>query len=112
MIQYEEKLDVPERKRQENRYLQLAQMEVWRKDLRPWIMDRMLAARRFIYSPELPAERDEGVAIIGTLEMLLEEVEGISWEKRWERKTEEKPPQEMQKEDLLKRIKKKLKLGK
>ncbi len=103
---YKEKLDTGERKRSGHRIQAFAQSEVFRKDIRPWIIDRMRIARMRIYDPETPEERTEAVAILGVTEMFLEFIEDIGWEKRWGKPVNLDP--EIKKEGLLKGMKVKL----
>jgi hypothetical protein len=105
---YEEKLDVLERKREGGRLFELVQTEVYRKDLRPWVMHRMQVARMMLYNPESSDDRIQAVAILGVLENLLTFTEGKEWEERWALKPPEdaRYNQEMPKEGLLSRVKK------
>jgi len=105
---YEEKLDVLERKREGGRLYSLVQTEVYRKDLRPWIINRMQVARMMLYSPESSDDRIQAVAILGVLENLLTFTEGKEWEERWALKVpeEEKSNQETAREGFLNRVRK------
>jgi hypothetical protein len=103
-MMYKEKLDTGQRRRSSHRVQQFSQSEVYRKDIRPWIMDRMRIARMRIYDPETPEERTEAVAILGVTEMFLEFIEDIGWEKRWGKPVNLDP--ETKKVGLLERLKK------
>lgn len=101
---YEEKLDTVQRTQKGNRIQQFSQSEVFRRDIRPWVIDRMRIARMRLYNPETPEERIEAVAILGVTELFLEFVEDIEWEKRWGKPINLDP--EIKKVGLLERLKK------
>jgi len=106
---YEEKLDVPERKRQENRLLQFMQSEVYRVDIRPWMMNRMTAARQQMFHGDSHEAQLAAIDCLGLVESFFTFVEGKDWEQRWQKKLEpESSHQEMPKEGLLNRWKRKL----
>jgi hypothetical protein len=92
---YEEKLDVEKHLRQRQRLQALIETQVWKDDIKPFLMGKITAARTGIFHSEDDSTHWQSVGIYGHIEHLIEFIEDIKvedqlWQKREQNESPEK----------------------